>query len=89
LQELKQQTMELAHNASQLADTGVSFVYDDQFSSVQNKLQSIEQQLSQSNISFELLDQLRSQIDRLKSRIEQVLGQLNAVDSRSTGLTAG
>ncbi|KRX56425.1 Laminin subunit beta-1 [Trichinella sp. T9] len=53
LQDLQQQTDDLAHNATQLADTGVSFA----------------------NISSDLLDQLHS--------------QLNAVDSRSTGLTAG
>ncbi|KRX40478.1 Laminin subunit beta-1 [Trichinella murrelli] len=89
LQELQQQTDDLAHNATQLADTGVSFVYDDQFNGIQTKLRSIENQLSQANISSDLLDQLHLQVGRLQARVDQLLAQLNAVDSRSTGLTAG
>ncbi|KFD63486.1 hypothetical protein M514_06434 [Trichuris suis] len=88
LQGLKDEASRLQYDSSNIADTGMSFIYDEEFKKIENKLSVIKKQLAEANVTSDVVDRLKTQSSDLDARIENFLARLNTVDVRSTSLTA-
>uniref|UniRef100_A0A914VZS4 Laminin EGF-like domain-containing protein n=1 Tax=Plectus sambesii TaxID=2011161 RepID=A0A914VZS4_9BILA len=88
LQDLKVQTADLIDKASNIEDTGVASVYDDDFQNMEKKLATVREQLASANITQDDVEDLRDQMTALEKEVSAAKERLNAVDSRITETTS-
>ncbi|KAK6053126.1 hypothetical protein COOONC_09370 [Cooperia oncophora] len=87
IQGLKAQVDKLIDTAANIEDTGVASAYDEEFESMEAKLEETKKKLSDANISKEHIEQLENEVAKLKKEVGAAREKLDGIEARVSNAT--
>ncbi|KAK5978279.1 Laminin subunit beta-1, partial [Trichostrongylus colubriformis] len=87
IQDLKAQVDRLIDTAANIEDTGVASAYDEEFESMEAKLEETKKKLADANISKEHIEQLENEVAKLKKEVGAAREKLDSIEARVSNAT--